>query len=146
MLENKELTMFVYRTRVRLKDTDATGVLYFTEQFRMAQEVFEEFLKERGFGLNQLLHSPYLMPVVHAKADFLAPLFVGNELEIAMRVSKIGTSSLTLSYTVREIDQQIVVGTVEIVHVVVDAKTKAAMPIPDELKEIFVEKEQVNTP
>src|ERR1700735_4955363 len=91
--------MFIYHTQVRLKDTDATGVLFFTEQFRMASEAFEEFLKDRGFSLKQLLESSYLMPIVHAEGDYFAPLIVGDELEISLRVLKLGTSSVTLEFS-----------------------------------------------
>lgn len=129
--------MFVYRTQIRLKDTDATGVLYFAEQFRMAQEAFEEFLKERGFGLGQLLNSPYLLPVVHAEADFLAPVMVGDELSISLKVAKIGTSSVTLHCTFHDPERKIDVGRVEIVHVVVDREKRSSVPIPDFLKRVF---------
>jgi 1,4-dihydroxy-2-naphthoyl-CoA hydrolase len=129
--------MFIYRTKVRLKDTDATGVLYFAEQFRMALEAFEEFLKERGFSLSQLLSSPYLMPVVHASGDYLAPVTVGDELEISLKVSKIGTSSVTMQSTLRDRDRGVDVGRVEIVHVVVDREKKTSVPIPAFLKSIL---------
>ena len=33
--------MFIYRTHLRLRDTDATGVMYFSEQFKFALEAFE---------------------------------------------------------------------------------------------------------
>jgi 1,4-dihydroxy-2-naphthoyl-CoA hydrolase len=129
--------MFTYRTQVRLKDTDATGVLYFSEQFKMALETFEEFLKERGFPLRQLLESTYLMPIVHAEADYLAPLMVGDELEIVLKVSKVGTSSVTLSYAFHDVVRKIDVGRVEIVHVVVEREKKTPVPIRDFLREIL---------
>lgn len=129
--------MFVYLTQVRLKDTDATGVLYFTEQFRMALETFEQFLKERGFSLKQLLESSYLMPIVHAEADFFAPLTVGDELEISMKVAKLGTSSLTLEFSFRDPQRGFDVGKVQIVHVVIEKEKRASVPIPDFLRTIL---------
>ena len=129
--------MFVYRTQVRLKDTDATGVLYFSEQFKMALEAFEEFLKEKGLPLKQLLESTYLMPVVHAEADYLAPLMIGDELEILLKVAKIGTSSVTLSYTFHDPVRKIDVGRVEIVHVVVEREKRTSVAIPDFLRKIL---------
>lgn len=129
--------MFVYRTQVRLKDTDATGVLYFAEQFRLAQEAFEEFLKGKGFALNQLLDSPYLMPVVHAEGDYLAPVKVGDMLEITLNVVKLGGSSIRLRSILHDPKRKIDVGTVEIVHVLVDREKRTSLPIPDFLKEIL---------
>ena len=67
--------MFVHRTQVRLYHTDATGVLYFAEQFKLASETLEEFLKDRGFSSKELMSSAYFLPVVHAEADY--PLLCG---------------------------------------------------------------------
>lgn len=129
--------MFIYHTQVRLKDTDATGVLYFTEQFRMALEAFEEFLKDRGFSLKQLLESSYLMPIVHAEGDYLAPLMVGDELEVSLKVIKLGTSSVTLEFLFRDTDRKFDVGKVQIVHVVIEKEKRNSVPIPDFLRSIL---------
>jgi len=129
--------MFTYSTQVRLKDTDATGVLYFSEQFRMALETFEEFLKIQGFSLKKLLESSYLMPVVHAEGDYFAPLMVGDKLEISMKVFKLGTSSITLEFIFHDPDRKVDVGKVQIVHVVVEKEKRTAVPIPDFLRTIL---------
>ncbi len=129
--------MYIYRTKVRLKDTDATGNLYFTEQFRMALEVFEEFLKDRGFSLKQLLAFSYLMPIVHAEGDYFFPLTIGDDLEISLKVVKLGTSSVTLEYFFRDSEYKRDVGKVQIVHVVVKKEKRNPVPIPDFLRSIL---------
>lgn len=135
--------MFTYRTQVRLRDTDATGVLYFTEQFRMALETFEEFLKVNGFSLKALLGSQYLMPIVHAEGDYFAPLTVGDELEITMKVGQVGTTSLTLNFTLHDPNRQIDTGKVQIVHVMIDREKKASVPFPDFIFKIFNLKDSI---
>ena len=132
--------MFTYRTQIRLKDTDATGVLYFSEQFKFAQEAFEEFLKSRGCAWDDLMGSECFLPVVHAEADYLAPLRVGDKLEVCLLVSKVGTSSVTLDYTFHDPDKKIEVGSVKIVHVATCQKTRLAVPFPEFLREIFASK------
>ena len=103
----------------------------------MALEAFEEFLKERGFSLNQLLGSEYLMPIVHAEADYLVPLVVGDELEISLKVVKLGTSSVTLESHFHDPQRKISVGKVQIVHVVVDKEKRSSVPIPDFLRRLL---------
>lgn len=129
--------MFIYKRKVRLNDTDATGVLYFAEQFKMASEAFEELLKEKGVSLRDLLATSYLMPVVHAEGDYLKPVFVGDELEITLRVVYIGTSSVTLQCIFRNLENKIEVGKTEIVHVVVDREKRTSVPIPPFLRDIL---------
>ncbi len=129
--------MFIYRTQVRLKDTDATGVLYFAEQFKFALEAFESFLQDRGFAWRDLMSSKYFLPVVHAQSDYMAPLMVGDPLEVTFSVGKIGTSSMTLQYTFRDPDRDVEVGRATIIHVAVDKVTRESVPIPDFLRTIL---------
>ncbi|MBS0620415.1 MAG: acyl-CoA thioesterase [Verrucomicrobia bacterium] len=131
--------MFTYRTQVRLGDTDATGVLYFPMQFSLALEAYEQFLKERGFSWGQLLASPYLMPVRHAEADYLAPLRCGDRLEVTLHVERLGTSSITLNYLFTDPDRNLLVGKARVVHVVVDRETRLSVPIPPILRSLLEE-------
>ncbi len=130
---------FIYTRKVRLKDTDATGVLYFSEQLKMALEAFEEFLAHHQFSLRQLIDSPYLMPIVHAEADYFAPVMVGDELEIGMSVEAIGTKSMTLQYRFYDATRKLEVGKAKIVHVTVERASRASVPIPDFMKAMLEE-------
>ncbi len=129
--------MFIYNTQIRLQDTDATGAIYFAEQFRMALEAFEEFLKDRGFSLKQLLESTYLMPIVHAEGDYFTSLTVGDALEISLQVVKLGTSSVTLEFSFRDPDRKFDVGKVQVVHAVIEKESRNPVPIPDFLRSIL---------
>ena len=128
---------FVHRRKVRLQDTDATGVLYFSEQLKMALETFEDFLSHHQMPLRELIDSPYLLPVVHAEADYLAPVMVGDELDIHLIVEAVGTKSVTLAYRFFDIKRKIDVGTAKIIHVSVDKQTRQSAPIPNILKNLL---------
>lgn len=118
---------------LRLYESDATGVLYFANQFRMAQEFFEEFLEAAGLPLGGYLErGDYLMPVVHAEADFLGPITVGDELEMNLQLLKLGSSSFTLGCIFKK--RESVVGTTSIVHVVISRSTWSSIPIPSSLQ------------
>jgi 1,4-dihydroxy-2-naphthoyl-CoA hydrolase len=129
--------MFVYETDVKLMNTDATGALYFPEQFKMASEAFEAFLKMKGYPLKKLFASPYLLPVVHAQADYIAPVKAGDSLQIILKTPTVGTTSVTLELSFYAPQQDKEVGRVKIVHVLTDKNEKKPIPIPEFLKEIF---------
>lgn len=129
--------MFVYRRQIRLSDTDVTGVIYFAEQFKIAMETLEAFLTEKGYPLSRIFDSEYFMPVVHAKADYLAPVRIGEELEICLKVAQIGNSSVTFDYTLYDPKRSIEVGRVEMVHVAVDREKRSSVPIPLFLREML---------
>ncbi len=124
--------MFIYNTQVHLKDTDATGVLYFAQQFSMALKTWESFLAYSGLSLGEILETAdFLMPIVHAEADYKAPLRVGDRIEIDIAVEKIGTTSFSTSF--RLMKEGSLVGTVKLVHVTVSKVNKEPTPLPKSL-------------
>lgn len=126
--------MFTYSTTIHLRDTDATGVIFFGEQFRFALEAFEHLLKAEGLNLGNILKTgDFLLPVVHAEADYLAPLRVSDEIDIHILATQIGTSSFTLGYKLYRKGGKEEVGSVSIVHVVISRTSQKSMPIPEQL-------------
>ena len=114
------------RVKIRLRDTDATGVLYFTEQMRLAVEVLEEH-----FSLKKMLEKEnFFLPIVHAEADYFLPLTLGDEVDITPCVKKVGTTSFALEYTFWDPDRKKEVGKVVIIHVATCKKTKKPIPLP----------------
>jgi 1,4-dihydroxy-2-naphthoyl-CoA hydrolase len=125
-------------TRIFLRDTDATGVLFFTEQLRLCVEAFESFLAERGFTVGRMLmSSDYLMPIVHAESDYYAPVKVGDLVKIDLVLGRIGTSSFTLNYKVYCNDKE--TGKSSTVHVSVDKKAGTTIPLPQQLLDLLSE-------
>lgn len=127
--------MFVYSRIIRLKDTDATGLLYFAQQFQLAMEAFEEFLSSRGSPLSSLMTSAHLLPVVHAASDYTAPIRVGDLIEVSIRGIVLGSSSVTVDYGFIRAKEE--VGTARIVHALVDKATGRSAVIPPELRQIL---------
>lgn len=128
--------MFVYQRKIRVQDTDATGVLYFANQLQIGLEAFEEFMHTQGVKVGELIKlKKFLLPIVHAEADFFAPVYLSDELELQLTFPKIGTTSLTHHSEVRKEGTK--VGTVSIVHVVYCPTQKKSIPIPDLLKKLL---------
>ncbi|MBI2743149.1 MAG: acyl-CoA thioesterase [Chlamydiales bacterium] len=128
--------MFNYKTRIHLRDTDATGVLYFAEQFRLCLEAFENYLGESQLPLQKLIdESAFLLPIVHAESDYALPLYAGDEISIALSVGKIGTTSFTLQYKLFKQGKE--AGHASIVHVTVSQETQKPVPIPEKLSKLL---------
>ena len=109
--------MWIYQRLIRMRDTDATGALFFGAAFDIAVEAFEEWLHLQGTSLKE---SSCLLPIVHAEADYLRPIYLGDQLSIQLKVEKVGTTSFTIAYTFIK-DQR--VGEVKITHVAVSRNT-----------------------
>lgn len=125
---------FNYRRTIYLRETDATGVLYFPEQFKLASEAFETFLQSVGFHLTNMMDTmDFLMPVVHAEANYSAPMRAGDIVEIHLTLKKEGESSFTLSSLIFDAHKK-QIGDVTIIHATVSKKTYRSIPLPPMLK------------
>ena len=125
--------VFTNRIKVRMHDTDLAGVIYFAKQFRFAHDTWEEFLEEQGFSIHSLLREKdYSFAVVHAKADYFAPLIAGDSLRVDLSVTGIGNSSFTTAFDIYKEDKK--VGYVEIVFACIHQKTRLKHAVPMDIK------------
>ncbi|RMH71204.1 MAG: acyl-CoA thioesterase [Gemmatimonadetes bacterium] len=126
--------MYIYHTSIKLHDTDAAGLLFFANQFKLAHDAYETFFNALGFNLGKMIQSgTFVLPIVHADADFTAPLFVGDRVGIRIHLGKVGRSSFTLLYDIlRETGET--VGRVKTVHVAIDKQTREKIELPERLK------------
>lgn len=108
--------MFLYCKKVFLKDTDATGVIYFTSLFQYAQEAFEAFLHGQKRSLDQLFLQNYLFPIVHAEADYKVALQVGEDIQMEVYLKVIGKNSFSVETKIIRTSDAAIAGKVTIVH------------------------------
>lgn len=85
----------VFRTRVEWIDTDASGIYHNSTVTRFVEAAEATLMRERGLG-------GYFgsAPRVRYEADFLAPLFFGQEATATVSLQSIGTSSMTWEFEV----------------------------------------------
>jgi 1,4-dihydroxy-2-naphthoyl-CoA hydrolase len=126
--------MHLHRTTIRLHDTDAAGVVYFASALRLAHEAYEAALDAAGFPLAGVLREgAFALPIVHAEADFLAPLCVGDGVEIRVGLKSLGPNSFALAYRLTA-DGGRVAATAETVHAVLRLASGKVAPVPAALK------------
>lgn len=127
--------MYTYKRKIRFQDTDAAGCIFFPNQFSLYQEAFESLFESIGFELSTIIQKHgYLLPVVHSEADYTAPLWLGDTIEIQLIVEHIGSSSLTFLAHFLKTDKTRA-GTVKTVHVSIDGRTRKKIPLPKELRD-----------
>jgi 1,4-dihydroxy-2-naphthoyl-CoA hydrolase len=126
---------FKYETTVKLYDTDAAGIMFFGNYLRVAHDAYQAFLESCGFSFaDALAEGKLLIPIVHAEADYLQPLLVGDKLSIEMTASKISTHSFVLKYRLSRLDSTLV-ATVSTVHVTTDRSATEKIVLPDPLRQ-----------
>lgn len=82
---------YIYKRRIAFHETDAAGVVYFANYFRLAEEAETHALASLG---SVVTRDGYLYPRVHAEADYLAPLRFFDEVSVHANIIRIGSSSV----------------------------------------------------
>lgn len=137
--------MYVYQTKIKLHETDAAGLLFFSNQFKLVHDAYEALLESIGFSFADLIRvKKYFLPIVHCEADYKAPLFVGDLIEIRVKVKQVGKTSFTFAYTIVDTSETLI-GTAETVHVTMDKATRKKIPLPQDLREKVEELHKAET-
>jgi 1,4-dihydroxy-2-naphthoyl-CoA hydrolase len=128
---------FRYTFRVAFHEVDRAGVLFFAHLFRHAHDAYEVWLAGRGVSLGELADGrPCRLPLVHAEADYLAPLRHGDEVGVALRVEAVGETSFTLGFELRGRDGS-PCARLRTVHVAVDPSTQRPVALPGRLRDLL---------
>ena len=124
---------FAYRHRVRLAQTDAAGVVFFTEPLAIAHLAWEALLDELGQPVATILaERRYALPIVEASTRLLRPVRVGDDVDVAITIGKLGRSSVVVDHSLTV--GGTLVSTCRTVHVAVDDRGRS-MPLPEPLAE-----------
>jgi 1,4-dihydroxy-2-naphthoyl-CoA hydrolase len=129
--------MYIYNTKIRLFHTDAANLIFFSRIFDIAYECYEEFLEKSGFGVKKILNDNEInMPVVHAEADYIKPLRIGDKIEIRMSLNSSSKSSFILDFALlNESGEK--AAKVKTISVVIGAKSGKSIKIPEKLLKIL---------
>jgi YbgC/YbaW family acyl-CoA thioester hydrolase len=102
----------VERTRVGWIDTDAGGRIHFTAVFRWVEAA--ETALMRGLGLTEGWGN---YPRRHVEADYLKVLVFEDEVEVRLRLERVGRTSITYAWEIAKNGEPYVRGSHTVVHV-----------------------------
>jgi YbgC/YbaW family acyl-CoA thioester hydrolase len=121
--------MFLYPMTVLLNHTDCYGIIFFANQPIFCHAAFQAWLEQVGMPLApDRSTATELMVIVRCESDYQAPVRLGDRLTIAYRVERIGTTSVTNRFLITN-QHGVQVGDVRTVHVQIDARTSAKIPL-----------------
>ncbi len=93
---------FRSKLKIRFGDIDRAGIVYyprFMHYFHVALEEF--FAGELGIEYHTVVETHRIgLPTVHLESDFSRPFSYGDNIEVEVRVRKLGRTSITFEYRV----------------------------------------------
>jgi YbgC/YbaW family acyl-CoA thioester hydrolase len=118
------------RIRVAWVDTDAGGRIHFTAVFRWAEAT--ETSLYRRLGLLQRERSDF--PRRHVEAEFRKALVFEDEVDVRLRVTRLGRTSITYGWEIAKDGEIAVEGRHTVVHVGRDGHPS---PLSDEIRALL---------
>ena len=122
---------FVYSTRVRFVDTDASGRIHYTAMLRHFEAGEQDFLRSIGVFYKASYGSGVGFPRVHAECSYTGPVGFDDLLKVAVSVERVGNSSYTLGFAATVDERPVAHGKLTIVCI--DLTTQRSCPIPEDL-------------
>jgi len=123
---------FSARTRVGFSDTDAQGIVYYGRYNPFFDLARVEYLRSVGL-LRYESAGEFVMRA--NDVEYFAPAMFDDELEIHVRVARVGRTSITYEFAAHKLPEGLLMVTAHQTLVYVDLAARAALPIPDDYKE-----------
>lgn len=123
---------------VNFGEVDPAHIVYYPIIFHYCHIAFERFFTDFvGIPYPKLLKDENMgFPIVNATSSFSRPIHYGDHLEVHLKVTHIGKSSVEFSYTGKNQEgEEYFQANLTVVAVAMDKFTP--MPIPDKYKECF---------
>jgi acyl-CoA thioester hydrolase len=114
---------FRYYLRVRYQECDPQHVVFNARYGDYADLACFEFLRAALPQPTDAFDGTFEIQTVRQVIEWKGPARFDDVLEVSMRASRIGTTSLTLSAELRKAGGDAILATIETVYVHVDAKT-----------------------
>ena len=104
ILHNAQLSMsaaagkdsFSFDYNVAWVDTDALGIMHFSNYFRLCERTEQLFFESRGLYES----GDVFLPRVHASCDYLYPLKFRQKAKVKLSISEIGNRHVTFDYSI----------------------------------------------
>jgi len=125
---------FRHRFRIPFHEVDAAGVMFHAHLFSHAHEAYAALMREMGLDLKTLLEEGrYLVPLVHAEADFRLPMELDDEIEVTLQATPPGGSSFGFHYAFHREGR--LCATAITRHVFLNRGSQEPATLPPELKQ-----------
>lgn len=129
--------------RVRWMECDAQGIVYNGAYLGYLEIGQAEYYRNLGFAIYIIPQSGYFdFAVVKSTQEFKAPAKVDEIIELHVRVSKIGNTSLTLNLEIFPEGSDRLLTSIETVYVGYDAATESSRPVPDAIRQLVTHFEE----
>jgi acyl-CoA thioester hydrolase len=124
---------FSAMTRVGFSDTDAQGIVYYGRYNPYFDLARVEYLRSLGLLQRRGEVGDFVMRA--NDVEYFAPAVFDDEIEVFVRVSRLGRTSVTFTFAAYRLPDDVLMVTAHQTLVYVDLAERKACPVPDSFRE-----------
>jgi acyl-CoA thioester hydrolase len=134
---------FSIRRRVQFSETDMAGIVHFSNFFRMMEEVEHAFFRSVGLSVSMQHDGMHVgWPRVSTSCDFFGPVKFEQEVELSLRVTRLGEKSFSYEVDFLLDGRRMALGkTTSVCCELRPDGSMKSIPIPGELREKLTPRE-----
>ena len=110
------------------------GHVYFGNYFVFCDEAMSAYMRAIGMPWQEMVKAGTDMFFVNANCDYVGSARFEEDVHIETRISKMGTSSVTTSFVIRD-SQGETLANASLTSVCVDPRTREKVRVPEPLRE-----------
>ncbi|MDM7943665.1 MAG: YbgC/FadM family acyl-CoA thioesterase [Hydrogenophaga sp.] len=127
---------FFHRLRVRWAEVDMQKIVFNAHYLMYFDTAITDYWRALGLPYQETMHQlGGDLYVVKATVEFHASARADDQIEVAMKCSRIGNSSLSFTGAIFRGDEHLITG--EIIYVFADPATQSSRPVPPVLRDIL---------
>ena len=129
-------TEFSIQRRVQFSETDMAGIVHFANYFRWMEEVEHAFYRSLGLSVAMEHEGRHIgWPRVSAACEYLGPVRFEDELELKLRLIRVGEKSCNFEVDFLLAGRRVALGKVTSVCCEVGPDGMRSIPIPLAIRE-----------
>lgn len=117
--------MHKMKKKIYYHDTDAGGVVYYSNYLKYFEESRTEFLQDKGISVERLAEEGTLFVVKKVEIDYKTPARYGDDLIVTAEISKVKNVTLEFTQCVMRDKQMLVCAKTQLVCIDLSFRPKA---------------------
>lgn len=128
---------FSITRRVQFSETDMAGIMHFSNYFRLMEEVEHAFFRSIGMSVVMQHEGMHIgWPRVAAGCEYFGPCRFEDELQLTLRVARLGEKSFSFEVDFLLAGRRIALGKItSVCCCLIEAGGMQSIPIPAALRE-----------
>jgi acyl-CoA thioester hydrolase len=128
--------------KIRYRDLDAQGHLYFANYLVYGDEVLGAYMEKLGLNIMDPLTAPCFIFTVNIHCDYHNEIGGNSEIAVYVGYGRLGKSSADAVFELYDNANGLLLAKGGLTQVFVDPKTRQSMPIPTFYRENIIEQQK----